>query len=185
MKASSLAAFLALSGVAILPACSMFGGGGSGGGVGGRQVSTAAPTSPSYASSPNYNSTQQTAGNEMSPDMIRKVQQNLNQAGLYKARVDGVWGPQTEAAVRDYQQQHNFNATGELDQQTLDAMNLGTNNNNQSNAATQNGGQQQQSTNYNPPPNNNSGQANYNPPPPNNTTGQNNNNNGSNTNSTH
>lgn len=187
MKASSLAAFLALSSVAILPACSMFGGGSGGGGVGGRQASTAAPASQSYAANPNYNSTPQTSNREMSPDMVRKVQQNLSQAGLYKARVDGVWGPQTEAAVRDYQQQHNINATGELDQQTLDAMNLGTNNNqnNAANQTNQNGGQQQQSASYNPPPNNNSGQANYNPPPPNNTTGQNSNNNGSNTNTTH
>ena len=181
MKASSLAAFLALSSVAVLPACSMFGGG-SRGGVGGHQASTAAPSSQSYAATPNYNSPQQTANSEMSPDMIRKVQQNLKQAGLYKARVDGVWGPQTEAAVRDYQQQHNMNASGQLDEQTLDAMNLGTNNTNQSNAANQNNpnGSQQQSTNYNPQSSSNNGQANYNPPPPN-TTDQTNNN-GSNTN---
>jgi peptidoglycan hydrolase-like protein with peptidoglycan-binding domain len=185
MKASSLAAFLALSGVAVLPACSMFGGGGNGGGAGGRQASTATTTSPSYAAAPNYNSTQQLANSEMSPDMIRKVQQNLKDAGLYKARVDGVWGPQTQAAVRDFQQQHNINATGELDQPTLDAMNLATNSN-QSNAANQNNqnGGQQQSASYNPQPNSNNGQANYNPPPPNNN-GQTNNGTNDNPNTTH
>ncbi|HEY7576885.1 MAG TPA: peptidoglycan-binding domain-containing protein [Acetobacteraceae bacterium] len=185
MKASNLAALLALSSVAVLPACSMFGGGG-----GGHQASTAAPATQSYAASPNYNSSQaRTSGaqsGELSPAMIRKVQQNLKQAGLYNARVDGVWGPQTEAAVRDYQQQHNMNATGELDQQTLDAMNLGTNNTNQSQNNENNGQQpssQRYGSNYNPPPNSNTGQANYNPPPPNNANDQTNS--GNNTNTTH
>jgi peptidoglycan hydrolase-like protein with peptidoglycan-binding domain len=185
MKARSLATFLALSGVAVLPACSMFGG---------PQAHTAAATSPSSAATtPNYNAGQASATgtqtSELSPDMIRKVQQNLRQAGLYKGRVDGVWGPRTEAAVRDYQQQHNLNASGQLDQQTLDAMNLGTNNN-PNNAANQNnanaGQQQPANQSYgtnNPAPNSNNGQANYNPPPPNNPNDQNNNNtnNGNNT----
>jgi peptidoglycan hydrolase-like protein with peptidoglycan-binding domain len=122
------------------------------------------------------------ANSEMSPDMIRKVQQNLKQTGLYKSRVDGVRGPQTEAALRDFQQQHNINASGQLDEQTLDAMNIG-NNTNQSNAANQNNQNgAQQSANYNPPPSNNNSQANYNPPPPN--TADQTNNNG-NTNTTH
>jgi peptidoglycan hydrolase-like protein with peptidoglycan-binding domain len=174
MKTSNLAAILALSSVAVLPACSMFGGGG-----GGHQASTAAPATQSYAATPNYNSSQAgtsgTQTGELSPSMIRKVQQNLKQAGLYNARVDGVWGPQTEAAVRDYQQQHNMNATGELDQQTLDAMNLGTSNTNQSSATNPNNGNngqqpasQRYGSNYNAP-SSSSGQANYNPPPPSNT----------------
>lgn len=157
---------------------------------GGPQAHTAAATSPSSAATtPSYNAGQASATgtqtSELSPDMIRKVQQNLRQAGLYKGRVDGVWGPRTEAAVRDYQQQHNINASGQLDQQTLDAMNLGTNNN-PNNATNQNAGQQQpanQSYGSNPGPNSNNGQANYNPPPPNTTNDQNNNNanNGNNT----
>jgi peptidoglycan hydrolase-like protein with peptidoglycan-binding domain len=172
MKASNLAALLAVSSLAVLPACSMFGGGS-------HQASTAAPA---YAATPSNNTTQAStsAGRnaELSPNMIRDVQQNLKQAGLYNARVDGVWGPRTQAAVRDYQQQHNMNATGELDQQTLDAMNLGTNTGNQNNATNQgndNGAQPSNQANYNPPPNPNNGQANYNPPPPNNPNDQTNN----------
>jgi peptidoglycan hydrolase-like protein with peptidoglycan-binding domain len=180
MKASSLATFLALSSVAVLPACSMFGGGSGTTGGGGRQASATTPSSPTYTATPNYNTAPGAAGTELSPNMIRKVQQNLKQTGLYKARVDGVWGPQTVAAVRDYQQQHNLNASGELDEPTLDAMNLGTSNTNQSNAAGQ---PNHQSANYNPPPQNNNGQTNYNPPAPNNAPDQTNNNNtGTNTN---
>ncbi len=53
MKARSLATFLALSGVAVLPACSMFGG---------PQAHTAAATSPSSAATtPNYNAGQASA----------------------------------------------------------------------------------------------------------------------------
>ncbi len=92
----------------------------------------------------------------MSQDTIRQVQQNLQQAGLYRSRVDGVWGPATEAAVRSFQQQHNLNATGQLDTDTLSAMNLnnnnqnyGSNNNPQTNDQSANG----QPNNYNPPNN--------------------------------
>jgi peptidoglycan hydrolase-like protein with peptidoglycan-binding domain len=172
MKARSLATFLALSGVAVLPACSMFGG----------PAHTAGATNQRSAATttPNYNAGQASATGtrtgELSPDMIRKVQQNLKQAGLYKGRVDGVWGPQTEASVRDYQQQHNINASGQLDQPTLDAMNLGTNNNpNNENAGQQQPANQSYGSN-NPGQNSNNGPANYNPPPPNTTNDQNNNN---------
>ena len=63
----------------------------------------------------------------MTPDTVRQVQQTLQQQGLYKSRVDGVWGPGTQAAVRTYQQQHNMNATGQLDQDTLASLSGGGN----------------------------------------------------------
>ena len=169
MKASKFAAVLALSGVTVLPACSMFGGS-STSGAGGRQASA---TSRSYAATPNYNSPAQSSGwqnGQLSPDMIRQVQDNLSHAGVYKGRADGVWGPQTEAAVRDYQQQHNLNATGQLDQPTLSAMNIGTSNSQSYNQNNDNRGQpasERYGSNYNPPPNTNT-QPNYNPPPPSN-----------------
>ena len=165
MKASNLATLLALSSVAILPACSMFG-------SSSRQPAASATTSRSYAATPNYNTSAQSPSGwqngQLSPDMIRQVQQNLSQAGDYKGRADGVWGPQTEAAVRDYQQQHNLNATGQLDQPTLSAMNLGTNTNqsyNQNDTSGQQPASQRYGSNYNPP--NANTQPNYNPPPPN------------------
>jgi len=152
MKASNLAALLALCSVATLPACSLFGGSNRNGNSATASRSYAAP--PNY-NSPNYNSAQSASGwqnGQLSPNMVRQVQRNLTQAGDYKGRADGVWGPQTEAAVRDYQQQHSLNATGQIDQPTLSAMNLGSNN-----------------QSYNPPPTTNT-QPNYNPSPPNNQT---------------
>ena len=163
MKANNLAALLALSGVALLPACSMFGGSNRNG--------SAATASRSYAAAPSSNPAQSASGwqnGQLTPDMVRQVQQNLTQAGTYKGRADGVWGPQTEAAVRDYQQQHNLSATGQLDQPTLSAMNLGTNDNQSYNQTNDSSGQPpnpRYGSNYNPP--SNTTQPNYNPPPPN------------------
>lgn len=144
IKTRNLAALLALSSVAVLPACSWF--------DGGSNSSRSGSTTRSYAATPNYNATSQAQTAELTPDMIRNVQQTLQQDGSYHGRVDGVWGPSTQAAVRSYQQQHNMNATGQLDQDTLAAMNLAG-----PNAASQ-PPNQRYGSNYNPPP-----------PPPNNT----------------
>jgi peptidoglycan hydrolase-like protein with peptidoglycan-binding domain len=60
--------------------------------------------------------------------MVHQVQTRLQQAGNYNGSIDGRWGPATEAGVRSYQQQHNLNATGQLDNDTLASLNLrGTN----------------------------------------------------------
>ncbi len=117
-KVRNLATLLALSSVAVLPACSMFGGGDN------DRRRAAPPAIPARAT--HRRSRPPThAGGPMSQDTIRQVQQALQQAGMYRARVDGVWGPATEAAVRSYQQKHNLNASGELDSDTLASLNLG------------------------------------------------------------
>ena len=149
MKVRNLAALMAISGVAVLPACSWLGIGDNN-----RQSSRATPSSQSYAAAP----TSQATAPELTPDMIRSVQQTLQQDGSYHGRVDGVWGPSTQAAVRNYQQQHNMNATGQLDQATLAAMNLGPNQNNaQDQPANQTYGSNNNPQPGNPnPPNTNS-----------------------------
>src|SRR6476660_326285 len=91
IKTRNLAALLALSSVAVLPACSWFDGGS-------RSSRVGSPTR-SYAATPNYNATPQAQTTELTPDMIRNVQQTLQQDGSYHGRVDGVWGPSTQAAV--------------------------------------------------------------------------------------
>jgi peptidoglycan hydrolase-like protein with peptidoglycan-binding domain len=149
-KIRNFAALLALSGVAVLPACSMFGGDNSN-----SRSSRASYFSQGYAAAPNYNTASQApAAPELTPDMVRNVQQALQQDGTYRGRVDGVWGPGTQAAVRTYQQQHNMNATGQLDQDTLAAMNLGAAPNNAQQPSSQRYGSNS-APNYNPPPNGN------------------------------
>ena len=111
LKVRNLGMLLAMSSVAVLPACSMFGGGShSSAGSSSNYAATQPPPPP-----PQVASEQQ----PLTPDTVREVQQSLQQQGLYKSRIDGVWGPGTQAAVRNYQQQHNMTATGQLDQQTL------------------------------------------------------------------
>lgn len=125
IKVRNLGLLLALSSVALLPACSMFGGGSD-------QSSSAAARSQAYAPPPPAAAANQQAAADtpVTPDTIRQVQQALQQQGMYHARVDGVWGPATEGAVRSYQQKNNLNASGQLDPQTLASLNLGNNNQN-------------------------------------------------------
>jgi len=63
--------------------------------------------------------------NPMAPSTLRQVQTALKQQGLYRGRVDGKWGPMTEHGVMAYQKKNNLPATGQLDQATLSAMNIG------------------------------------------------------------
>lgn len=118
-KVRHVGLLLALSSVAVLPACSWFGGG-----SGGSETSSAAAPSPNYSSAAPAQQ-QAEAQQPVTPDTIRQVQQTLQQQGMYRARVDGVWGPQTEAAVRSYQQKNNLNASGQLDQQTMASLTQG------------------------------------------------------------
>jgi peptidoglycan hydrolase-like protein with peptidoglycan-binding domain len=53
----------------------------------------------------------------MSHKHVTGVQQALNNSGA-KLAVDGKWGPKTEAALKQFQQQHGLKATGHLDRET-------------------------------------------------------------------
>ncbi|SEQ82244.1 Putative peptidoglycan binding domain-containing protein [Nitrosomonas sp. Nm51] len=52
------------------------------------------------------------------PDLIRRVQQALANAGYNPGPVDGISGPKTLAAIENFQQDNNL-ATGELTKETL------------------------------------------------------------------
>ena len=49
---------------------------------------------------------------------IKKVQESLRDKGYYHAKVDGISGPQTRAAIRQYQKDENLPVTGRLDART-------------------------------------------------------------------
>jgi peptidoglycan hydrolase-like protein with peptidoglycan-binding domain len=60
----------------------------------------------------------------LSKDQIQQIQQALNQNGYDNVKADGVWGPDTADALKQFQQKQNIQANGELDQQTLSALNV-------------------------------------------------------------
>jgi len=56
---------------------------------------------------------------------IKKVQETLRDKGYYTAPVDGIMGPQTRAAIRQYQQSENLPVTGHLDGETAGKLGVG------------------------------------------------------------
>jgi len=59
----------------------------------------------------------------MAHKRVANVQQALNTAGA-KLTVDGKWGPRTEAALKQFQQQHGLKVTGRLDHATRTRLKL-------------------------------------------------------------
>lgn len=58
-------------------------------------------------------------GMTASPEQVRQVQQALKDKGKDPGPIDGVMGPQTKSALKDYQQDEGLKATGQLDTATL------------------------------------------------------------------
>lgn len=55
---------------------------------------------------------------------VMAMQQRLNEQGFSAGRIDGLWGPDTSAAVRNFQQRNGLRRTGQLDQGTLRALGI-------------------------------------------------------------
>lgn len=53
---------------------------------------------------------------------VTAVQRSLKHNGFYKGDLDGQMGPETQAAVREYQKNSNLQVTGQLDQATLSGL---------------------------------------------------------------
>ncbi len=99
---------------------------------------------------------------QLSSQQIRQIQQSLDKQGLKAGRADGKWGPETEKAVKDFQQQQNMQASGQLDQQTLQALGVnmtaqGPNTHSQGASTTGQGSNEDLSPSQNPAPNATSG----------------------------
>jgi hypothetical protein len=54
--------------------------------------------------------------------VIAMVQARLQQRGYYRAAVDGTYGPMTQQAIMDFQAAEGLPMTGEIDQETLNAL---------------------------------------------------------------
>jgi peptidoglycan hydrolase-like protein with peptidoglycan-binding domain len=67
------------------------------------------------------------ASGNLSAATIRRVQHSLIQGGYDVDAADGVWGPRTAAAVREFQRAKGLQATGRADAQTLAALGVTAN----------------------------------------------------------
>ena len=54
--------------------------------------------------------------------VVRQAQTTLKDQGLYHGALDGISGPKTHSALREYQRSQNLSVTGRLDDQTLDQL---------------------------------------------------------------
>jgi peptidoglycan hydrolase-like protein with peptidoglycan-binding domain len=54
----------------------------------------------------------------LSPQSVQAVQDKLRQAGAYTGNVDGIWGADSEAALQHFQQSHQLQVTGQMNQAT-------------------------------------------------------------------
>lgn len=55
---------------------------------------------------------------------VASVQERLRAAGAYSGQVDGVWGPDSAAALQQYQQTHQLQVTGQMNQATAATLGL-------------------------------------------------------------
>ena len=58
------------------------------------------------------------SGNGRASDDVRAAQQALRDKGFDPGPIDGIQGPRTTAAVRDFQEKENLTVTGQLDAET-------------------------------------------------------------------
>jgi peptidoglycan hydrolase-like protein with peptidoglycan-binding domain len=60
----------------------------------------------------------------MPPPAVQAVQEHLRTAGAYSGPADGVWGPDSAAALQRFQAGHQLQVTGQLNQATAASLGL-------------------------------------------------------------
>ena len=58
---------------------------------------------------------------------IQQLQQSLNSKGYTAGQADGIWGAQTSAAVRKFQEDNNLEVTGTVNSETATTLGLNIN----------------------------------------------------------
>jgi peptidoglycan hydrolase-like protein with peptidoglycan-binding domain len=58
------------------------------------------------------------------PQALMSVQERLRQVGAYNGRADGIWGPDSQAALERFQQGRGLQVTGQLNQATAATLGL-------------------------------------------------------------
>lgn len=65
------------------------------------------------------------SGHQWSKDKVKEVQEALKGNGFDPGTADGVIGPKTNRAIRDFQKSKNLQATGRIDEKTASALGVG------------------------------------------------------------
>jgi peptidoglycan hydrolase-like protein with peptidoglycan-binding domain len=60
----------------------------------------------------------------LAPPAVKLVQQHLRQQGAYAGRIDGQWGPDSQAALERFQQTHGLQVTGQLNPATIASLGI-------------------------------------------------------------
>lgn len=60
----------------------------------------------------------------ISPQGKRAVQKRLSKLGFHTGGTNGNWGPDSETALKEFQQSHGLQVTGELNEATVKTLNL-------------------------------------------------------------
>jgi peptidoglycan hydrolase-like protein with peptidoglycan-binding domain len=95
------------------------------GGMGGQAGQPMHPQSQTLPDSPQALTIYQISPQQLSASQVREIQQALEDRGDSSVRVNGEWGPDTEAALKNFQKSENMiSQTGQLDFPTLLALGL-------------------------------------------------------------
>jgi peptidoglycan hydrolase-like protein with peptidoglycan-binding domain len=70
---------------------------------------------------PQAQSEQSGQQSQQSQETVKQVQEKLSAAG-HEVQADGIMGPKTQAALKQFQEKQGLQASGQLDQQTLAAL---------------------------------------------------------------
>lgn len=64
----------------------------------------------------------------LEPSVVRGMQQRLRQHGYYRGRIDGIWGPNTERGLAQFQRSRGIEPNGQLTPMTASALGMDPNN---------------------------------------------------------
>ena len=79
---------------------------------------------------------------QLKAEQVKEIQQKLNKQGFSAGHDDGLWGPDTSTAVKNFQEKKGLQATGQLDQKTLKALGVDASSSSGSSRMTQQEAQQ-------------------------------------------
>jgi peptidoglycan hydrolase-like protein with peptidoglycan-binding domain len=90
--------------------------------------STQMPSSSSSqmpSSSSSSSSSAATSPSQLTQQQVMEIQTKLKQENVYNGKADGRWGPESEQALKQFQQKNNLPATGQLDEETMAQLGIG------------------------------------------------------------